>query len=91
MSGSWGQYLNGKSSHYNFSYKDETSAEEVAPTAANVPVAVPVPIPTNPNTMPAESMNKKRNNKNKPAIPAIKGGKRRTLRRRKTKSRKNYK
>jgi hypothetical protein len=49
----WSSYLNGGTSHYNFSYKDETPPEPL-PATPNIPAPQPVapPVPNKPISMP---------------------------------------
>jgi hypothetical protein len=51
---SWTSYLNGGTSHYNFSYKDEVPPEALSPSPAATPNQSPSPPnqpqPTAPNT-----------------------------------------
>jgi hypothetical protein len=63
----WNRYLNGGTSHYNFSYKSE-----VEPSPMPAPTPMPAPAP-----MPNATSNKK---SNKVVIPTQKGGKRKSRR-----------
>lgn len=49
----WSSYLNGGTSHYNFSYKDETPPEPMPSAPTPQPVVAP---PSIPNTPPPASM-----------------------------------
>ena len=69
----WGRYLNGGSSYYNFEYRSK------APTPAPTPTPSLVPVPITPQS---------RKN-NKVVIPVQKGGKRKSLRRRRSHKRSN--
>jgi hypothetical protein len=70
----WKSYLNGGTSHYNFSYKSEAPHMPIEET----PAPMPVPIPPVTNTLQS-----RKNNKNKIEFPVTKqmtGGKRKSRR-----------
>lgn len=86
----WDKFLNGGSSNYNFSYRQEKA--ELMPVAGNrvtlahMPATASTPIPA---TKPAANMNSRvKNNRTQkvelPALKALKGGGSRGNRRRKT-------
>lgn len=62
----WDKFLNGGSSHYNFSYRQERDNSMTNNTASPVPMVMPTPI-TNTNTR------SKNNRSQKIMLPALKG------------------
>jgi hypothetical protein len=73
---SWSSYLNGGTSHYNFSYRDETPSEPLPdpmpspqPILAPSPKPIPAPpmpnTPPQPNTMPTQNKKKQTGGKRK--------------------------
>jgi hypothetical protein len=71
---SWNSYLNGGTSHYNFSYKDNALSPSIQ---ESLPPNKPIPIPQIPNT-PSQLTTQSISNKKKQS-----GGKRKTKRRHK--------
>ena len=76
----WDKYLNGGSSHYNFEYRSQAQQELMpapTPTPAPAPAPAPMPPPITPQT-------RKNNKDGKVVIPTQKGGKRKSLRSRRS-------
>lgn len=73
----WGKYLNGGTSHYNFSYKSEAPPVPIEATHA------PVPVPPMPAPAPNASQARKNNKNSKIPFPVqkeMKGGRRKSRR-----------
>jgi len=83
----WGKYLNGGSSHYNFEYRSQALLEPTpTPTPTTTPTTTPAPIPI----ALLNTLYPKKNNKDgKMVIPTHKGGKRKSLRNRRSHKRSN--
>ena len=78
----WGRYLNGGSSHYNFEYRSPQPAHllNLTPTSVSPPASAPMPI---------TSHSRKNNKEGRVVIPTQKGGKRKSLRSRRSNKRSN--
>jgi hypothetical protein len=67
----WDKFLNGGSSHYNFSYRQER--DNSMPNNTGMPSPAPMPVAPTPVPVPNTNARSKKNKSQKIMLPALKG------------------